>query len=272
MTDHTCALEGCDRPVPDTAYVCPRCGDRLIPLLNAVPGILDDLDDVIARQVRFTTGGTRSSDERPLPYNPAGSDSRHVLVSTLLVWAQLISEQRGIIPTSWDPAALGPWLAGHVDWMRAQAAGPEAMAELDAAVRQARRTTDRPADRQYAGPCTQEVELHGVVLGTCGTDLYTRPGRETVTCQHCGTEYPLRERRAWLLDQAEDTLLPAKEISRAVDGLGVPISLDTIKSWVRRKQLAAHGKTPAGVATYRVGDVLTLVREGARRRGTDISA
>ena len=266
MTDHDCALD-CGRPVPDTSYACPQCGDRLADLLRAVPGILDDLDDVIARQVRFTTGGGRfATDERPLPFNPAGSDSRHVLVSTLLVWAQLVSEQRGIVPTSWDPADLGPWLAGHVGWMRAQAAGPEAMAELDAAVRQARRVTDRPVDRQYAGPCTQEIELDGVQR-ECGTDLYARPDRDAIKCPTCGTEVPVAERRAWLLDQAEDILLPANELARAIDGLGIPVTANTVKSWVRRKQLVAYGATPAGAATYRVGDVLALVREAARRRG-----
>ncbi len=159
------------------------------------------------------------------------------------------------------------FLAGQIDWLRAQAAGPDAIDELTAAVRTAERATDRPADRRYAGPCTADVELDGIRLGTCGTDLYALPGRDTITCPTCNTQVPVTERRAWLLEQAEDRLLPVTEMARAVDGLGVPVNRDTIKSWVRRGQLVSRGATGTAVALYRVGDVLDLVRAGARRRG-----
>lgn len=270
MTQTPCAIDTCDRPVPDTCFVCPGCGDRLATLLGEVPGILDDLDDVIARQVRFTTGTTRGTDDAPLPFNPAGSDARYVLASTLRVWARLIAEQRGTAPTSWQPAALGPWLAGQVEWLRAQAAGTEAVGELDTAIRQARRVTDRPADRQYAGPCTAVVPDEDGLATACGLDLYARPGADTVECRACGTAYPLAGRRAWLLRQAEDVLLTAPDIARAVDGLGVQVSPKTVESWVRRGQLVARGRTvlPDGrsAATYRVGDVLDRVHGAAARR------
>jgi predicted RNA-binding Zn-ribbon protein involved in translation (DUF1610 family) len=296
-----CAIETCDRPVPDTSFVCPPCGARFraqleripdeltLPGLVALPdgttrraidggrtvyGIASSLDQVIARQThtrpdRADERGPLAISETPLPYNPAASEVRTVLVGTLTFWAAAISEQRGLAIDDWTPAGLATFLAGQVDWLRAQGAGADAFDELGSAIRHAERATDRPADRKYAGPCTQEIELDGV-QSTCGTDLYARPDRDVITCPTCGTEVPVAKRRAWLLDLAQDRLLPVRELVRAIDGLGVPLSQKTIESWVQRKQLTAHGTVPLPdgrtAKTYRVGDVLDRVQESALRR------
>lgn len=268
MTDHLCAVDE-RRPVPDMAFICPDCGSRLTRLLDLVPGILDDLDDVIRRQVRFTTGAGPRSGERPLPYNPAGAESRTVLIGTLTFWAASVAEIRGQLL----PADHAAYLVGQVDWLRAQATGAEAFDEITTAIVQARRATDRPADRRYAGPCTAGIPVVSTVTGDplgydreCGADLYARETGDTVTCRECGAEYPLAERRAWLLEQAEDRLLPAAELARAVDGLGVPVTASTIASWKRRKRITVH-PGPHGEDLYRVGDVRELVDANARRRG-----
>lgn len=274
----TCALDNCDREIDDTAFICRGCTTRLTQLLNAVPGITGDLNDVIRRQVRYTNGArVRTTTERVLPYNPAGSESRQVMVGTLIYWATQVSEIRGrTLPERWghNPPTLGPWLAHHTGWLRAQSAGPEAFDELTNAITQARRTTDRPPERRYAGPCTAPIPMVSQVTGDplgydreCGTDLYAREHGDTVTCPECGADYPLTERRAWLLEQAADQLLPARELSRAVDGLGVPINRNTLDSWRRRGRLTSHGHTPDGHDLYRVGDVVQLARAAAERRG-----
>jgi hypothetical protein len=250
-----CATD-CGRPIPDTTYVCPSCGDRLQVLLTLVPGILNDLEDVVRRQVRFTTGTSGKTSERPLPYNPAAAESRTVLTGTLTFWAASVAEIRGVDL----PDDLPGFLSAQVGWLRAQATGAEAFDELTSAIVQARRVTDRPADKRYAGPCTALVEA-----GECRTDLYARDTGDSVTCRECGTEYPLTERRAWLLEQAEDRLLPAAEMARAVDGLGVPVSAATIASWKRRGRITVH--PGPGVDLFRVGDVRALVEANARRRG-----
>jgi hypothetical protein len=274
VTDQLCALEGCQRSLDDTAFVCRGCTDRLTRLLEAVPGITRDLDDVIRRQVRYTNGArVHATSERVLPFNPAGSESRQVLIGTLIYWATQVAEIRGAeLPERWghQPPKLGPWLANHTGWLRAQSAGPEAFDELTTAITQARRTTDRPPEKRYAGPCTaavvDEAGLHRPVT-ECGTDLYARETGDQVTCPACGADYDLHERRAWLLEQAADQLLPARELSRAVDGLGVPINRNTLDSWRRRGRLTSHGHTPDGHDLYRVGDVVTLARAAAQRRG-----
>lgn len=300
MTNHQCALD-CGRPVPDTSFVCPPCGDRLRAALLRVPdevtepglvvipggrgvrraidggrtvyGIASSLDQVIQRQTyiradRADDATPLTISETPLPYNPAASEVRTVLVGTLTFWAGAITEQRGLQLDDWTPAGMAKFLAAQVDWLRAQAAGPDAIDELGAAVRNAERATDRPADRQYAGPCTAPCE-DGTDT-TCGTDLYAWPGKETMTCPACGTQVPVTERRAWLLEQAQDRLLPVRELVRAIDGLGVELKQKTIESWVQRDRLVSHGTVPLPdgrtAKTYRVGDVLDLVREAAARR------
>jgi hypothetical protein len=273
----TCALDTCQRPIDDTAFVCRTCTDKLTRLLENVPSITRDLDDVIRRQVRYTNGArVRTTSERVLPFNPAGSESRQVLIGTLIYWATQVAEIRGAeLPERWghQPPKLGPWLAAHTGWLRAQSAGPEAFDELTTAITQARRTTDRPPEKRYAGPCTAVVPQYspvdGIEVGTapCAADLYAKETGDTVTCPNCHAEYPLADRRAWLLEQAADQLLPARELSRAVDGLGVPINRNTLDSWRRRGRLTSHGHTPDGHDLYRVGDVVTLARAAAQRRG-----
>lgn len=302
MTTQTCTLDTCDRPVPDTCFVCPQCGDRLRAALLRVPdetiepglvplprgghrratdggrtiyGIASSLDQVIARRThtrpdRTDQPGPLTISETPLPYNPAAAEIRTVLTGTLTYWTAAISEQRGLPVDDWTPAGMATFLAGQIDWLRAQTAGPDAIDELSAAVRAAERATDRPADRQYAGPCTATIPDTDGLAATCGADLYAHPGTDRVACRVCGTEYPLAERRAWLLEQAEDRLLPVRDLVRAIDGLGVELKQKTIESWVQRDRLVAHGTVPLPdgrtAKTYRVGDVLDLVRESAARR------
>ena len=302
MTQAPCAIDSCDRPVPDTCFVCPGCGDRLRRLLTAVPdhtvpapvihdhdafgqprsrraidggtrlpGIASALNDAVLRQVRYgAAGGGRSSDAPRLLYHPQASSDAWALRNALAVWARLVAGQRGLAAPGLGVDELSLFLAGQVDWLRAQAAGAQAIDELTAALLNAQRAGDRPADRQYAGPCTATVPDEDGLATACGVDLYARPGADTVECRVCGTAYPLADRRAWLLRQAEDMLLTAPDIARAVDGLGVQVSPKTVESWVRRGQLVARGRTvlPDGrtAATYRVGDVLDRVHAAATRR------
>jgi predicted RNA-binding Zn-ribbon protein involved in translation (DUF1610 family) len=305
-----CAIETCNRPVPDTSFICPPCGAKLRAALERVPddvtppalvdggrrraidggrtvyGIASSLVHAIQRETRVA----RDTDdptpyairEMPLPYDPAASEILNVLADTMTFWAISIADQRGIDYPAANPEALSWFLAGQVDWLRAQAAGAEAFDELTAAIRAAERATDRPAERRYAGPCTARIPTdepnptgipHAIapdLWQECGTDLYAREGRDQVVCPTCGTEYPLAARREWLRELAAERLLPAAELCRAIDGLGRPVSLNTFKSWVKRDQLVPRGHIPGylgrEVAIYRVGDVIALVEAAAARR------
>jgi hypothetical protein len=301
MTTQTCAVETCARPVPDTSFVCPGCGDRLRDLLNEIPdavlrplaavpytdhngirrtrtatdgakitpGIGTAIDQAVALMTRFGAGQAtaHTSNEQRLPFNPQAASDAYTLRSTLIFWAASIAEQRGVPMPATTASDLATFLVGQVDWLRAQAAGPDGFDELTAAIRNARRAIDRPADRRYAGPCTQEIEIDGHQR-KCGTDLYAWPGKDTITCPTCGTDVPVDERRAWLLEQTDGIVLTVAELERAIDGL----KRNTLKSWIARHRLKPHGGTRDGeTARYRVGDVRALM-EAADARKERVSA
>jgi predicted RNA-binding Zn-ribbon protein involved in translation (DUF1610 family) len=297
-----CAIETCNRPVPDTSFICPPCGARLRAALERVPddvtppgmvsdgrggmrqatdggrtvyGIASSLVHAIQRETRVARDTDDATPyairEMPLPYDPGASEILAVLADTMTFWAISIADQRGVDYPAANPEALSWFLAGQVDWLRAQHAGAEAFDELNAAIRAAERATDRPAERRYAGPCTAMYDpSNDGREQVCGTDLYAREGRDQVACPTCGTEYPLTARREWLRELAAERLLPAAELCRAIDGLGRPVSLNTFKSWVKRDQLIPRGHIPGylgrEVAIYRVGDVIALVEAAAARR------
>lgn len=163
------------------------------------------------------------------------------------------------------------WRGGAVDRLVRHPDGAAALDELTAALRNARHAIDAPARRLYAGRCTALVPDEDGLAAECGTDLLAAPGSAVVECRACGTPWPLAERRSWLLERAEDMLLPAAEIARAADGLGLRLSVDTLRSWVRRRQLVGRGRVPLSdgrtAEPYRVGDVLDFVHAAAARRG-----
>ncbi|MDF2968381.1 MAG: hypothetical protein K0Q93_2159 [Nocardioidaceae bacterium] len=165
---------------------------------------------------------------------------------------------------------------------------------------------DRAPTRWYAGGCD-----------LCGTAMYGRPEAGTVLCpnpacvvevqpEHCSvherpgpwcdsrceitdqvlarTRYDLAERRAWLLDAAEDYLATATEASRAVALLdGHEIKAETIRTWMSRGELdvdythpendprlnARIRTNPDGsprlVGRVRLGDVIARARRVAAR-------
>ncbi|TKR27147.1 hypothetical protein FA014_01970 [Cellulomonas hominis] len=254
--------------------MCPRCTSTLRGLLTDLPGLFGDLDVARTRQARWGSRTAGASTTTPLPFALEPADARWVLLDTLLAWLDWVTAVRAHRPpATWAEVEdyLVRWRGGAVDWLARHPDGAAAVDELTAALRNARRAIDSPARRLYAGPCTAVVPGEGGLAVECGTDLLAAPGSAVVECRSCGTAWPLAERRSWLLERAEDVLLPAAEIARAVDGLGLRLSENTLRSWVRQGRLVRRGRavlTDGRTAeTYRVGDVLDLVHAAAARRG-----
>lgn len=92
-----CAVDGCDRPVPDQAYVCPSCASRLEDDLGDVRALVAELDLTRARQDRSGDlggiGGPRASE--PLLYNSDASHDAAAVLNTLTTWVRHIAEERG---------------------------------------------------------------------------------------------------------------------------------------------------------------------------------
>lgn len=106
----------------------------------------------------------------------------------------------------------------------------------------------------------------------CPADLFVSPGKTYVRCRSCGTWWSVAQRRAQVIEQARDSLLPVAVIARAAVSLlaGEPSQqrLEArLRKWVERGVLEDYGVRvlegrPRRV--YRLGDVLDrLAREAS---------
>lgn len=125
----------------------------LVDLLDQVPGLCEDLAITTCRQDRLTPkapmGSGKGDDTQPLPYNPNASDAAQHLHWQIAIWAREVCESRGI---DYDGADTTPgvarWLSRHVVSLAMTEGAERAPAEIEAAIRNARRATDRPADER----------------------------------------------------------------------------------------------------------------------------
>jgi hypothetical protein len=214
----------------------------------------------------------------PLPIN-LDADERFAAADLALYTAALaIEDERGIVMPITGPCRhhtcrlatdrtsrhLGPacpdharhplgyvaaFLGQQLEWLRHR---PNADTELGAiadACLQLIAVVDRPADRWYAGTCTQ-----------CGEDLWPAAGVSTVRCD-CGAEYDADERRTAMLERLEEMWLGPEQAAHAMTALGLPVVASTIRTWAERHRLAPHPDSLPGRPRYRVGSVRELVRQ-----------
>lgn len=262
----------CGRPTRDEAYCCDDCLQSLSVALGEVPWLDEELEVTISGQKGATyNGNTSRGAERPSPVHWGASEARGHLKALLVSWA-LFSVQEGVrnqspqqeLPTD-DLVALSRWLLWRVDGLGLHDIGPEAVDEITSAVAHCHRLIDRPADKLYAGRCTGDLEEDGGII-ECPEDLWVRVGSKDVTCRRCGTSWDVSDRRKWLLDQAEEVLATAVEISRAVSWLGTePLTADRVRQWATRDRIITRGHDRTGRPLYRVGDAIDLLAKSATK-------
>lgn len=139
----------------------------------------------------------------PRPHQPEG-------LYTVGEWRPAGPEHR--LPSD-DTIALAVWLGGHLESVRQDEAGGELCDELADAVGRARHATDRAGSRVYLGPCDCTLP------GERQMDLYAAPHHDRSTCRACGKVWDVAERRARMLEQADDLLLTGEVATRALPGL-----------------------------------------------------
>lgn len=258
-TQHCPLAHRQDEPpeLPYNAYVCRPCTGTLRGLLTDLPGLMDDVEAAVGRQLRFNTrqGGSRSA-ETPLPINPAASDTGWTARQTILIYVEEVAAIRGhTVPQTWY--SIGHYLADSANWMSRHPSAEEWFDALIYALREARRATDRPADKVYAGTCNgNNVDSDGLLV-VCVQQLYAHPGAQTVTCPACGTEHPVSDRRQHMLNKVKGMHLPAADLARAVNGLlGTELATATIRSWRNRGHIEPVGVNTKGQPLYAVADII----------------
>lgn len=263
---------GCGRPIRDNASICHQCTARLRRDLGDVRGLAEEVETTRLRQSRTggqAIGGGHSSD-RPLPFDDRPVLAAEGLRAVCRRWVALVVEQRGAV---WPRDVLfdyGPFLLGHVDWLRHRDEAPDLLVDLVGAIGRVRGSIDRRAERVYAGPCGSMdywPDGHPILCSArCDGEVYGRPTARTATCEKCGAVHDAADRREWLLEAIEGQLAYGAQLSKALSSLGKPVAEATFRKWVERGRLVAHGENQFGQALYRVGDVLDLMAADASRR------
>ena len=187
-------------------YWLPRHDqDKLIELLDQIPDLIEDLTIAISRQDRIAGGGPRTrngSDEQPIPIGLHAMEAADLLHHTLTAWTNHVCEQRNYPRPRNDTLTLGRWLKQHVIALALTEGAEESLDEIQHAIRQARRATDRPRDksRVLLGYCNQ-----------CTAQMWGQPTAGKPTCRTCGEELSMDPIRQEIDATMDRLILPAKE-------------------------------------------------------------
>lgn len=229
MSDRTCAVDGCDNPMPtgDNSTSCPGCWNRLGADLTRVPDLIHQLNITLTRQdVVGDHNGPRGTDT-PLPYHKGASDALTDLLDTLRAW----------IP------AKGPRLRDN----------PEAhigISEIGDATARGWRMVNTPPESILFGPCGQ---------AGCREILYSPPGRDTTKCPACGTEWDIAPRREWLFSGLRGALVTVAEARRMLAVYKhIDVRQQYVSRWKQRGLLTVRQHDENGAEMFLLGDIEQL--------------
>lgn len=197
--------------------------DQLVELLDQIPALIEDLTIALTRQDRITTGGPRvrsGSDVQPLPINIAAMDASDLLHDTLTTWVRHVCDTRNYPHPGNSTLTLTRWLKHNVIALALTPGAEESLDEIQHAIRQARRATDRPRDksRVLLGYCNQ-----------CTTQVWGQPTAGKPTCRTCGEELSMDPIRQEIDATMDRLILPAKEAAVIITTrYGAPIKAKSI--------------------------------------------
>lgn len=264
MTEVTCS---CGGPIRDNAHLCRDCTSRLLRDLGDVPALATEITTTATRQSRTGSGnGGRRSSTTPLPFDDHVTTQATELQADLVGWVRIVMDDQAAarLPKDSTLTVLSIWLLAWVPWIRQQQIAGDVHRAVTHRVARLRASIDTRPERIYAGPCAAPLSnLASEVDMTCPEDLYASRGSAWVTCQGCGARHDVQGRQDWLLTVAENQLETVGTLAQAVTSLGRPVSRDSIKGYVARGRLVAHGLDTAGRSLYRVGDLLDVLAEVA---------
>ena len=258
--------QSCARPVTDQAYLCGSCGDKIARSLGDIPALVADLAVTYTRQAKGDTQFGHSANTA-LPWSEKASEALEQLRTVLTAWVARLLEQHGGNHPGANPTLMARWLSCRVDWIRRHPSALSALDEIDYATSEINYVMDLHAERWYAGTC-REVYDHPetddddapVWPACCLAELYVKPGSEQHACHRCKKIHDVDARRDWLLKIAEDRLFHAELIGRALAAMGEAVTPAMIRNYADRGRIVAHGLDRKGRPTYRVGDVVEVVR------------
>lgn len=260
---------GCGRPTTGSA-LCHNghdwCEDTLVREIAEIASIADDLRTAITRQTAITTGNGSKAAETPVPFDDKASRARAVYLAAAWRWTMKIWDKNELLPTGRDGglAGIGRWLHARINVILDHPDIGELANDIHLHTKRVLKVIDRPEPGIFAGVCSAPVPESKIApRGECLNWLYAKPGKTVVTCRICSTHHDVTKRRDALREHAENILMTAPEIARAITWLGDNIKADLVRKWASRGRLEQRGTTPEDRPLYRVGDVLTLLAQNA---------
>jgi hypothetical protein len=232
VSDGQCPSCGCYQP---DNLLCHQCSSALETMFAAIPQLVDELQVAIAKQAKVGAGGKGGLARERAPINFGALAVRDELLVELALWGT------------------------DIDDIRKHPQAAEIVSGVGKAVKNAYRAIDRMQDRIYLGTCFYEEDG-----ATCHAEVWARPGAHQVTCTQCHITHEVHERRAWLLQQAEDRLFTVREAAQMVGDVGgIRVTEDRIRGYLRRgKRLAFR----PGTNLIRLGDLLAVVLDDKERK------
>jgi hypothetical protein len=258
----TCPVCQCEQ---SEGLLCHDDTSRLERELGDVAAIVGELDITLSKQARIGVAGAPGLARERTPINVGAMQAADNLGNVLTTWARDVGRRDDIWARNSASVASSYVLLGNIDAIRRHAAVAELVDEISDAIHQARRAVDRPADRVYLGQCLMETPDDEGRQVTCLNELYARPQAREVQCKVCGVEHEVGERRAWLLQRAQDIILSVKDASLMIGEIGgIKVSQASIRGYLHRGKLAYRPGVTNGI---RLGDLLTVVLDESERKG-----
>ncbi|MGC5019028.1 hypothetical protein [Micromonospora sp. DT47] len=303
----TCDL--CGKPLPDTAYVCPRCANRTAEQLAAVWDVAGEVEVTVARLARYSDrhGRTLPDDDpdgrpdgglkvTPLPFDPSARNRGNDAGNTITTWARHVAEERGGGPVRPGPV-IGPLCRSGAGCRHQTCALIRSRSVPHPIARAAEyllghlgwlrhRPEAEEAFDELGDACRTLVQVVDAppplwYAGPCYTqgddqvcreELYARTDDGTVKCPACKTRHSVTERRLWLLREADDVLAHASLLAAALTVLDRPVTASMVRNYADRGRITAHGVDERGRPLYRVREVRAVVADVAYRRAAGVAA
>lgn len=201
--------------------------------------------------------GTRHGDDHTLELAAVEAEEAAAVPAMLRTRQGQIALVATALPVNLDAGRLYRQAQAWLGWIPSDPQRLRAMEDAAEVVDHTRRLAhrveeaiDRREPELYLGTCdAPDVHLNDageeelVTLNVCGVHLYARAGDVTITCQACGYEYKIRDRRDRMLTEVRNLLERPKVIADALTSLDMPVTAKTLDDWIYRdKKLHEQGR------------------------------
>ncbi|WP_143537070.1 hypothetical protein [Rhodococcoides fascians] len=226
--------------------------------------VAEELDTTISRTVAFSDESDipHRSDDRVLVFNAEASDTAAEVLGTLRVWTEYVCTARKLEwPGNGRIPFYAKWFDGHlVDLALTDQAG-SAMREITDSWKRAKRAIDRPAAKEFAGPCQSDAP------GLSCDGVYVKPKTDVVKCRTCSVICDVAKMHEQMAENIKDRQYLAVELSTALTLLtGDTVPLRTVRNWINRDKITSSGTDLEGRKLYRLNDALDVMEKTNRRR------